>query len=364
MPERKRFFGCWSAWYLCRTAFVHLWTWKGEVRLWFVQSLVQQANDLWCLGVLSLSLSRSSAVCCYSARLIDFAEQGKFKRIRRRECRQHADLFLFSVSFRVAWRSGMWTQGENCTPLASSSYPGRAQQQDVGAAGYGVPPPLPPKRTAQYPGPAPPPAAPDVQLRTTSFSVQQERHRLFKQKMMSQSDPSHVPPQSASTQNLPPCGVPPPLPPLPQRPTEKAHATFAPFATPPPLPARYHAFHEPQKSQTLADTRVYHQPSPSPVVTQVFGVDPASLPAIQDNGITNQLLTPADLCTGYQVPVVLVIFRLALYRQNGISAEGIFRLSGNESLMKQIQRNPPSDPFTPLKLDIHSAATLIKVPLL
>ena len=78
----------------------------------------------------------------------------------------------------------------------------------------------------------------------------------------------------------------------------------------------------------------------------VFGVDPASLPLVLDQGV--------------QIPEILVDLRDMLLLLDPFDEEGIFRKAGNENEMKRMIHN--FNKGRPVEsTDIHSVATLLKV---
>ncbi|KAL6074789.1 MAGE family member A10, variant 2 [Balamuthia mandrillaris] len=92
-------------------------------------------------------------------------------------------------------------------------------------------------------------------------------------------------------------------------------------------------------------------PTMGPESNTVFGVEPTSLKQTEDNG--------------FVVPLVLAQLRHALYANEGISEEGIFRLAGDELLMNKLKKQLNNGSFMPdLCTDANTAATLIKVSII
>jgi len=98
-----------------------------------------------------------------------------------------------------------------------------------------------------------------------------------------------------------------------------------------------------QFKQTRRPRRTEFKPK-----SPVFGADPSTLKTEEDNG--------------FQVPRVLVLLRANLYFAKGLENEGIFRLAGNETVMKEMKLALNTDHFGPddFVQDPHSVASLIK----
>jgi len=80
---------------------------------------------------------------------------------------------------------------------------------------------------------------------------------------------------------------------------------------------------------------------------KVFGVDPSTLPQVQDQG--------------YLVPKVLSLLRQNLVINKGLESEGIFRLSGNETEIKELKLAINMDQFDPTRnIDVYTSSSLIK----
>jgi hypothetical protein len=97
---------------------------------------------------------------------------------------------------------------------------------------------------------------------------------------------------------------------------------------------------------------VFSLPTPARIVckklslTPVFGVDPATLDLVEDNGL--------------MVPEILIKLRQMLYDCNGLQQEGIFRKAGTESELLPIRERLNRHEEVVLT-NPHNIATLLKV---
>jgi len=82
-----------------------------------------------------------------------------------------------------------------------------------------------------------------------------------------------------------------------------------------------------------------------PPAPTVFGVDPLTLPQVEDNG--------------FRVPALLGQLRKSLYEKDAFSQEGIFRLAGDELEMSLIKKQLNEGTYNDC-IDVNAVATLIK----
>jgi len=80
--------------------------------------------------------------------------------------------------------------------------------------------------------------------------------------------------------------------------------------------------------------------------TGVFGVDPASLDLVQDNG--------------FEVPAILASMKRSLIEYGGMHQEGIFRLAGEQTEIRRIKEIMNKKEFDSSN-DINTVASLIKI---
>jgi len=107
-----------------------------------------------------------------------------------------------------------------------------------------------------------------------------------------------------------------------------------------------------------------------PPAPTVFGVDPLTLPQVEDNGLppypgfwlvtlTQLLLIMAWYGKGFRVPALLGQLRKSLYEKDAFSQEGIFRLAGDELEMSLIKKQLNEGTYNDC-IDVNAVATLIK----